>query len=944
MAVIGLTAWLIVADRAVELARARDQTAVMARTLEEHVRASVSALDLLLREHVSQIQARGGLSRFPALEMHKIFNRQMAHLPQLLGLFAYGPDSMIYTTGVRPDPPLVDGSKLDHILHHRDNPGSMLYFGEQGISPVSGNALIPLTLRIPLASGGYGGVIGAAIDPHYFEKFYKSLGLGTGATLGLLRPDGRVLVRFPVNKDLLGRDVSASPLFKDGINKADVGTLTFRTIVDDQVRIASYRKLAEFPIVVVVTLNKEVVLAHWRDAAMVNAAAAGSALLALSGLLLFTLRLVERSRFDNEQFEQSRIAASRSLNEADERYRLLVEASPMGLLVHDRGLIEYANDRAAQILGEPAASVLVGRSANDYLHLDDQGEWGASNAELSEYPNKLARQVFRVIRRDGREILVESSSTSSLQGGRVLTQVVLRDVTEERGADAALRASEERLVQVVAVSPVGIAIIDMDSRKTLQINPAFEKISGHTNADLQGLTARDFNFWIDRDDTRWFQRLESTGMAGPADFRYRHKSGREGFAVLTSHVIQFQGVRRAVVFVQDLTERKIAEQSLLESETKFREVFQNASDAMWIVDVVRDGRMTYGDWNSLYAATIHATSRDLTGLTPHDLFPTATADLITARWAECARTGQAVSFHFSHSAEHSDRYLSVFLVPLKDSSGRTVRIAGVARDLTEKKRAEDEIRALNESLEVKIRARTADMEAAYRELESFSYSVSHDLRAPARAVVGFSQIIIEEHGAELDAETRRLLDRIVAAGARMSELTDGLLVLTHLSRREMQRQPVDLSVVAAMVIEELREASPAREVNVVIQPGLNANADAHMVRSVLQNLLGNAWKYSSRTPDAKIEFSAIEDDGERVFVVRDNGAGFDMKYADKLFGVFQRLHSAVEFEGTGIGLATVERIIRRHGGRIRAEARVGLGASFYFTVGELPAGGALVKV
>ncbi len=234
---------------------------------------------------------------------------------------------------------------------------------------------------------------------------------------------------------------------------------------------------------------------------------------------------------------------------------------------------------------------------------------------------------------------------------------------------------------------------------------------------------------------------------------------------------------------------------------------------------------------------------------------------------------------------------------------------------SERARAEERILALN------------------RELEAFSYSVSHDLRAPLRAIVGFSQAILHDHADNLDDEGRRLLGRVAAAGGRMSRLIDELLALSRLSRTEMRRSHVDLGHLAREVSADLRESEPGRDVELVVAEGLRVVGDYHLLRALLENLLGNAWKFTSKSERPRIEVGALpRDTGVPTFYVRDNGAGFDMRYADKLFTPFQRLHSPTEFDGTGIGLATVQRIVDRHRGRVWAKGTVGEGATFYFTL------------
>jgi len=264
-----------------------------------------------------------------------------------------------------------------------------------------------------------------------------------------------------------------------------------------------------------------------------------------------------------------------------------------------------------------------------------------------------------------------------------------------------------------------------------------------------------------------------------------------------------------------------------------------------------------------------------------------------------------------------------------DAGGNAVRLEGVVLDIDDRKYAEDEIRRLNEELN----RRVAELTALNSELEAFNYSVSHDLRAPLRAIDGFGQALIEESADRLDERGKRYLERVRAAAQRMGELIDGLLTLSRVTRAEFRTEEVDLSAMAHTVIADLRHADGRRDVEIVIRNGLVARGDGRLLRAVLQNLLDNAWKFTSKRPRARIEFGALgKEDGKTVYFVRDDGAGFDMKYADKLFGVFQRLHSMTEFVGTGIGLATVRRVIHRHGGRAWPEGEVDKGATIYFTL------------
>lgn len=281
------------------------------------------------------------------------------------------------------------------------------------------------------------------------------------------------------------------------------------------------------------------------------------------------------------------------------------------------------------------------------------------------------------------------------------------------------------------------------------------------------------------------------------------------------------------------------------------------------------------------------------------------------------------------------RQAQLTYAPVHGNVGQDITGLVQVEDVTERVRAQARVQALNRTLEARVAMRTRELSHANQELEAFAYSVSHDLRAPLRSIDGFSRVLMERYEGQLDESGRDYLRRVRKAATRMGELIDAILQISRLSRAELHREPVDLSRMAADVIDELRADDPGREVVLHIAPGLVASGDATLLRNLLGNLLGNAWKFTRGRENATIEFGLVEHSiGENEFYVRDNGAGFSQAYVDKLFRPFQRLHSQEQFSGHGIGLASVKRIIERHGGHIRAEGREGDGAVFYFTLPE----------
>ena len=342
-------------------------------------------------------------------------------------------------------------------------------------------------------------------------------------------------------------------------------------------------------------------------------------------------------------------------------------------------------------------------------------------------------------------------------------------------------------------------------------------------------------------------------------------------------------------------------------------------------------------------AYLNNAGRKMVGMEPSaDLDTTYLADIFP-QWAYNIVETQGIKTALTNGVWEGDtaliskdnREIPVSQVIICHQSGmeELEYISTVIRDMSERKRVEAEMRRLNAELEERVAQRTEQLLASNRELEAFAYSVSHDLRAPLRAIDGFSLAVMEDYTDKLDDMGIDYLNRLRAASQRMGALIDDILKLSRLSRSEMKITTVNLSDIVQSIAHELKEREPDRKVEVIINPSPPARGDAHLIKIALENIMNNAWKFTSKTSQARIVFGSKEMDNETAYYVRDNGAGFDMAYAEKLFGAFQRLHTEQEFPGSGVGLATVQRVINRHSGRIWAESSPENGAAFYFTLG-----------
>lgn len=508
-----------------------------------------------------------------------------------------------------------------------------------------------------------------------------------------------------------------------------------------------------------------------------------------------------------------------------------------------------------------------------------------------------------------------------------------KEIGRRMAAEKALRESEALFRLITENSTDMIARHDGQGR-FLYVSPACRAIVKYEPEELIGHSAFEF---IHPDDVAKVNEsrlsiLEESVLTTTV-FRMLSKDGQYVWLETTSKAVigEETGVLNEIhAASRDITERKRAEEALSAGEERYTLISNSSRDSIYSYDI--SGRFTSANKNLCELLELEASQ--MIGQTHAELgFP---EDLCT-EWEDLHRqvyeTGNTIISETKAPLPGGEiRDYEVVLNPLHDSNGNIVGIGGTTRDITDNKRAQDEIRALNTELEERVIQRTTQLEIANRELEAFTYSVSHDLRAPLRAIDGFSQALIEENEASLDARGLDYLHRVRVASKRMSQLIDDLLKLSRLSRDKMNCQEVCLSDLIKVVVSNLQQSEPERSVDFAIEPGIVVQGDEHLLMVMLENLLDNAWKFTGRRSQAIIEFGASQNNGEQICYIRDNGAGFDMAYVGKLFGAFQRLHSEDEFPGTGIGLATVQRIVNRHGGRIWAESQVDKGAVFYFSL------------
>jgi PAS domain S-box-containing protein len=648
---------------------------------------------------------------------------------------------------------------------------------------------------------------------------------------------------------------------------------------------------------------------------------------------------------DREAWQTSESA----LRESEERYRAIVESANEGVWAMDAGhATTYVNQRMADMLGYTPGE-MIGTQVESYMLAEDLGDHASKMRERYIGKDQMYERRFR--RKDGSTLwtVVSAAALKDATGAFRGSTALFTDITQRKQAEAALAAMNQALEDALRIArmaywryDVASGAFTFDDRFFAMCGATAEQEGGYTQA-LAAFAQRHAVPRFAREIEGIIQQATQSpdfSQGARADGQLIRLDGTLFWASIWFRAEKDAAGRATGLFgvVQDITERKQAEAEILDSAMRLQTAVQAGNIGLWDWDL-RANRVFYSpEWKrQLGYAEDEFTSDSLewqNHIHPDDLdnFLHQLSGLIEPSGA---------GFQFEYRFRHKDgTYSWIFSQAsmLRDEDGFPARIVGSHVDITERRQMEDALREserryrqLNESLEQRVRERTEQLETANRELEAFSYSVSHDLRAPLRAMDGFSRLLVEQHASALPPEAARQLLRVRDGAQRMGQLIDDLLRFSRLSRQAVASERVDLAGLSRQMWEEdLLPDRAGRQACLEVGDLPVCRGDPALLRLVLINLLGNALKFTRCRPQARIEIGYADPPG--AYFVKDNGTGFDMRYSGKLFGVFQRLHRADEYEGTGVGLAIVQRIVMRHGGRVWAEAEPDSGATFFFTL------------
>ncbi|WBY01391.1 PAS domain-containing protein [Ramlibacter tataouinensis] len=913
--VLGALLALALAHLRVEALRAGEQvTQALAQVIAEQTTRSLQVVDVRLQLAGHELRVMGAEGPLDTEAARAMLRKQLEGLPFVRNLWVIDPQGTILFWS---NEGAADFSVRDreYFRFHLDSPEPGFFVGRVVSSRVTHKGIVVASRSVRDPDGRVQWVIAAAIEPPYFQSAWREMDLGAQGVIGLFHRSGQLMIRSPANEQAMGRDLSQLPLFTRLLPASPDGVLRIRSVLDEVDRVVAYRTLPLYPqLIVNVGSSVSQLLAPWNRFAWLTG---GLWTLALAAATVLGWQL-QRQSLRRRHIER--------------RFGELAQAMPQIVFTTDAdGTVEFVNERwtaATGLLVETA----IGAKWEQLCHPDDRARVAAHRAEWADAGMPVSVEM-RLRQADGsyRWQLVRAMPNHGSRGDIVSWYGTSTDVHELKMAQEQLERQAEMLRMAGRLARMGSWYLDVRSGRIGWSEQA-RAVFGFEDAVPQRLTqllaglptkSRETVEAALRKSIHQGVPFEAEGEVSTAGGHWRWlRAMAEPVRDASGAVVRLQGavqdvtqqmhlveqVRQLNATLEQRIERRTRE--LQQQEALFRTLTEEAPLPIWTMDP--QGRITFISraWYELVGgAPPRWLGNEWIELIHPDDLARMREDWVRCRVEGCTFQGTR-RLRARDGTWHTTTYRAS---PVRGEDGQIAFWVGVDTDITDLIAQETALRLANE------------------QLQSFSYSVSHDLQSPLQRIGAFAQLLQQELGTELEGtRAAHFLQRIRANAEEMVQLVQGLLSLARVSQAEIVRGRVDLSGLAVEILERMKAETPERDVRWRVEPGLLVLGDVRLMRSVLENLLGNAWKFTSGTERAEIEFGGAPPRGE--FFVRDNGAGFDMAHAGKLFGTFQRLHRQDEFPGTGVGLATVARAVTRQGGRVWAEAQPGLGATFWFTM------------
>lgn len=658
----------------------------------------------------------------------------------------------------------------------------------------------------------------------------------------------------------------------------------------------------------------------------------------LIGYVSYQLNKADRARADaerrlillNQDLEQRVISRSHELVRSGKRFQALVENSSDAILMYDRDMTAFYQSPAVERITGISLEERKNYSGASLTHPEDKQAVEVVLKKVMESPGKPIPFHVRLLHKEGNYIWIEGYLTNLLEDETV--QAVVGnyiDITIRKESERKLREEKRLLRILIDHLPLNIYVKDLQSRKTLANKSEIDFSGAGSESEVLGKT--DYEIYPEESSNISIaedQRVFSTGKPILNEETLNIKKDGTKTSFLISKIPLKNEMDELIGLVGisfDITERKAIEKKILDAEKRYRLTLDSMIEGCQIIDF--DWRYVYV--NPTVAKQGRTSPEKLVGRTMMEVYPGIDKTELFKVLKHCMETRQTK--HIDNKFEYPDgstQWFDLRIQPSKEG------LFILSIDITDQKLVQEKMMNLNIELEERVKVRTEQLQVANKELESFTYSVSHDLRAPLRIIDGFGQILMEDYHEKLDKEGQRALTVVMNSAKKMGQLIDDLLNFSRMARTEIRPAHVDMNSLVAEVLDDIRKGGTAIPEKLTVSSLPAAMGDERLIRQVWVNLISNAIKYSGKKPDPQIEIGVTLREGQSMYFVKDNGAGFDMEFMEKLFGVFQRLHRAEDFPGTGVGLAIVKRILLRHGGDVHAEAKLNEGATFFFFLPE----------